>query len=82
MTNGDRLRKMTDEELSDKLTDKCAVCAYWYSECGKKFCLCEQGVLEWLKQEVNDESAEEEQSRNRSIQSTDKTKACARRAGR
>ena len=57
MTNGDRIRQMTDEELADKLTDKCAVCAYRYSECEKEFCLCEKGVLKWLKQEVqNDEN--------------------------
>ena len=54
-TNGDRIRQMTDEELADKLTDKCAVCAYHHAECERKFCLCERGVLEWLKQEVSED---------------------------
>ena len=51
-TNADRIRQMTDEELADKLTEKCAVCAYHYAECETKFCMCEEGVLKWLKQEV------------------------------
>ena len=54
-TNGDRIRQMTDEELADKLTDKCAVCAYYYAECETTFCLCEEGVLKWLKQEVGED---------------------------
>ena len=56
MTNGDKIRAMTDEELADKLTDKCAVCAYHYAECETKFCLCEEGVLKWLKQEVQSDA--------------------------
>lgn len=56
ITNGDRIRKMTDEELADKLTDKCAVCAYHYAECETKFCICEEGVLKWLKQEVSEDA--------------------------
>ena len=57
-TNGDRIRQMTDEELADKLTDKCAVCAYHYAECETKFCLCVEGVLKWLKQEVKEDAAD------------------------
>lgn len=52
-TNGGRIRQMTDEELADKLTDKCAVCAYFNAECDTTFCVCEEGVLKWLKQEVS-----------------------------
>lgn len=56
LTNGDRIRQMTVEELADKLIDKCAVCAYRYAECEEKFCLCEEGVGEWLKQEVREDA--------------------------
>lgn len=55
-SNGDKIRSMTDEELADKLTDKCAVCVYHYAECETKFCICEEGVLEWLKQEVSEDA--------------------------
>lgn len=55
-TNGDLIRQMTDEELADmltdKLTNKCAVCAYHNAECETTFCMCWEGVLKWLKQEV------------------------------
>lgn len=57
MTNGDRIRQMTDEELADILSDKCSVCNYQYGRCDSQFCICAEGVLAWLKQEVktNDE---------------------------
>ena len=55
LTNGDRIRQMTDEELADKLTDKCAFCAYHNAECETTFCMCGEGVLEWLKQEVSED---------------------------
>lgn len=58
LSNADRIRQMTDEELADKLTDKCSVCAYHYAECETKFCICEEGVLKWLKQEAKDDDAE------------------------
>ena len=55
-TNGDLIRQMTDKELADKLTDKCAVCAYHYAECETTFCLCVEGVSKWLKQEVSEDA--------------------------
>ena len=55
-SNSDRIRQMADEELADKLTDKCAVCAYHNAECKTTFCLCEEGVLKWLKQEVSEDA--------------------------
>ena len=55
-SNADRIRQMTDEELADKLTDKCAVCAYHNAECETTFCMCEEGVLKWLKQEVSEDA--------------------------
>ena len=58
MTNADRIRQMMDEELADILTDKCAVCAYHYAECETKFCICREGVLKWLKQEVSEDAAD------------------------
>lgn len=54
-SNADYIRQMTDEELADKLTDKCAVCAFHHAECEIKLCFCEEGVLKWLKQEVSGE---------------------------
>lgn len=54
MTNGDYIRQMTDEELADWITDShdhdlCDLCQF--STCRPEF-ECEKGVLEWLKQEV------------------------------
>lgn len=59
LSNADRIRSMTDEELRDFLYDmtlesQCHICAF------KKGWLCEMpydkschdGVMEWLKQEV------------------------------
>ena len=56
MTNGDFIRQMTDEELADKLTDKCAACDYHYAECDTKFCICTEGVLAWLRKEVDEDA--------------------------
>lgn len=58
LTNADRIRQMTDEELADKLTDKCAVCAYHNAECETEFCFCGEGVLKWLKQEVSEDETD------------------------
>ena len=48
MTNADRIRQMTDEELQQFLCQisTCETCPF--AECGCK-------VDEWLKQEVSDE---------------------------
>ena len=52
-TNADRIRQMTDEELADILSDKCAVCDYQHGRCDSQFCVCMEGIREWLKQEVD-----------------------------
>ena len=56
MTNGDKIRQMTDEEIAEVLSGQCSCCEYQYDNCGTDFCLCEQGVLEWLKQEVSEDA--------------------------
>ena len=57
MTNGDRLRQMTDEELADilELSD-CETCPYNHNNCGAR--MCRIGFLEWLKQEVDQDDSE------------------------
>lgn len=59
MTNADRIRAMTDEELADFMYDtatgnECCICGYkegWHckKESDKP---CSDGVLTWLKAEV------------------------------
>lgn len=54
LTNADRIRKMTDEELADWITDGhdlCDLCQF--STCRPEF-ECEKGVLEWLKKEADE----------------------------
>lgn len=50
LTNGDRIRQMTDEELARFLRnfDMCIVCQV---KCTKEY-PCNKGIMEWLKQEV------------------------------
>lgn len=52
MTNGDKIRAMTDEELAAWITDGHDLCDL----CQFGTCIpdyeCEKGVFEWLKQEV------------------------------
>lgn len=55
LTNADRIRKMTDEELADWITDchdLCDLCQF--STCIQEFG-CEKGVLEWLKEVSEDD---------------------------
>lgn len=50
MTNADRIRSMTDEELADLLT---ADCKYIPEElCRKHLGNCDACLREWLKQEI------------------------------
>ena len=52
-TNADRIRSMTDEELSE-FFDKfraCSVCAYNDGDCSK----CKDGIFEWLQQPAEGE---------------------------
>ena len=50
ITNADRIRQMTDEELA-KTMRSCNFCAYLDKGCQHNG-TCTQGFLEWLKQEV------------------------------
>ena len=51
MTNCDRIRKMTDEELAE-LFDKCADCQMCIDNPSKCKMECIDGYMQWLKQEV------------------------------
>ena len=53
MTNADRIRNMTDEELAEMLfRDRCDMCAYG---CACRLDdSCKEGVLEWLRKEADD----------------------------
>ena len=56
MTNGDKIRHLTDEELAKVLTQyNCALCVA-YDVCNKEprwdGTGCEDYVLDWLKQET------------------------------
>ena len=56
MTNGDRIRQMTDEELVMALDTDCNRCAKSQNcnLCGTpvSYGVCVKGNIEWLKQEV------------------------------
>lgn len=57
MTNADRIRNMSDDELFEFLTrtlnvlDTCVICAHFMCGAGDSY-NCEGGVREWLKSEV------------------------------
>ena len=53
LTNADRIRQMTDEELA-KFMRSCTFCAYLDKGCQHNG-TCTQGFLEWLKQEVKND---------------------------
>lgn len=55
MTNGDRIRAMTDEELAKWLCSTHGSCASWCpvsGDCDGED--CDRGLLDWLKQEVSE----------------------------
>ena len=54
MTNGDRIRKMTDEELATQLE---AFICHKVKECRAEDISCVECAMQWLKQEAceNDE---------------------------
>ena len=54
LTNADRIRQMTDEELA-KTMRSCKFCAYLDKGCQHNG-TCTQGFLEWLKQEVSEDA--------------------------
>ena len=57
MTNGDRIRQMTDEELTELIyeSDACDLCVF-DSPCDvdSNFKKCKDGISTWLKQEEED----------------------------
>lgn len=50
MTNGDKIRAMTDEELAIQLEE--FIC-YNVKECRREDISCTECALKWLKQEVS-----------------------------
>ena len=57
MTNADRIRNMTDEELSSWINDHADCncrCEAWKDGCMDSDSTCMAAWLEWLKEEVKD----------------------------
>lgn len=55
MINVDKIRNMTDEELAEFLDNsQCAHCAY--EEGCDDNAECSRGILEWLRNEVNEDN--------------------------
>lgn len=55
MTNADRIRAMTDEELAELMMFSCeCFCTAEKSGCMENDRTCKQAWLEWFKQEVDD----------------------------
>lgn len=55
MTNADRIRAMTDEELAEFLTSPRSVCPKYDCETCHNDNPCEECICEWLKKEIKDE---------------------------
>ena len=57
MTNADRIRQMTDEELVESLGLACKRCAFVDGrKCSGQDEECADGNLQWLKQEVSEDA--------------------------
>ena len=61
MTNGDRIRQMTDEELTELIyeSDACDLCVFespYPCDVDSHFKKCKDGISRWLKQEAEDET--------------------------
>lgn len=56
MTNLDRIKNMTVDELAELLSPKaCKCCAYLsFAPCGFRACACEEGIKKWLAQEAEE----------------------------
>ena len=57
MTNADRIRSMTDDELSSWINDHAdcnSRCEAWKDGCMNSDSTCMAAWLEWLKEEVKD----------------------------
>jgi len=53
ITNADRIRSMTDDELAEKLAShvRCDMCPRWPMKCEEK---CTKYWLDWLRQEAKE----------------------------
>lgn len=64
MTNGDRIRQMTDEELAHWLNDEanytCNICTRQNAKSSCYGHKCEKYVAKWLKKEVKNERRQED----------------------
>jgi hypothetical protein len=61
VTNGDRIRQMTDEELAEMVSMKvCRIVKLDGKDCPKGFYFgkCDKCVIAWLKQEVREDAAD------------------------
>ena len=62
MTNGDKIRAMTDDELAEeicvRLSEDCLMCPVLQADCPvwdeTKNVECKDAMLDWLEQEVED----------------------------
>ena len=55
VTNGDRIRAMTDEELVKLLNQFCVCDKRTHEECKILYCgVCNQCALDWLQQEADE----------------------------
>lgn len=58
MTNADKIRNMTDEELAEyfyKASVNCNMCcSYSGGRCKSMYITCKDGILEWLEKEVEE----------------------------
>lgn len=54
MTNGDKIRAMTDEELAEwlDLHGECNQCAYHPAQCNTD---CNEGHFKWLRKEADED---------------------------
>lgn len=52
LTNGDRFRAMTNEELAEELRGNCNHCALLREPCSG--CECDEGILAYLNQEATE----------------------------
>ena len=54
ITNADRIRAMSDEELAERMSCfECVGCPLCHEDCVGKS--CKDAILEWLKKEVDDD---------------------------
>ena len=60
MTNGDKIRSMTDEELARWLNNEasctCNICIGQKDKSSCTYYMCEECVAKWLKQEVSEDA--------------------------